>query len=132
MVIVLVYVDDLLITGNDAQLIDDTKHTLHSHFKIKDLGELKYFLGIEFLRSAAGIIMNQRKDALELIAELGLGNAKPSMTPLDCTQQLTSAEYDVEADMLFADDPKYQSLVGKLLYLTITRPDVTFAVQMLS
>lgn len=45
-VIILVYVDDLLITGNDAGLIEETKHTLHSHFKIKDLGELKYFLGI--------------------------------------------------------------------------------------
>lgn len=130
MVIVLVYVDDLLLTGNDAGLIEETRHTLHSHFKIKDLGELKYFLGIEFMRSTEGIVMNQRKYALELVAEVGLGNAKPQMTPLDCSQKLTSVEFD--PDTLYEDIPRYQRLVGKLLYLTITRPDISFAVQLLS
>lgn len=129
-VIVLVYVDDLLLTGNDAELIEETKLTLHSHFKIKDLGELKYFLGIEFMKSNEGIVMNQRKYALELIAEAGLGNAKPYMTPLDCTQKLTSAEF--EPDALYEYVSKYQRLVGKLLYLTLTRPDIAFAVQLLS
>lgn len=129
MVIVLVYVDDLLLTGNDAGLIEETRHTLHSHFKIKDLGELKYILGIEFLRST-GIVMNQRKYALELVAEAGLGNAKPQMTPLDCSQKLTSVEVDPGA--IYEDISRYQRLVGKLLYLTITRPDISFAVQLLS
>lgn len=59
LVIILVYVDDLLITGNDTALIEEAKHTLHSHFRITDLGELKYFLGIEFMRSKEGILMNQ-------------------------------------------------------------------------
>lgn len=129
-VIVLVYVDDLLITGNNAELIAATKHTLHCHFKIKDLGELKYFLGIEFMRSNEGIVMNQRKYALELIAEAGLGDAKPHMTPLDCNQRLTSVEVDPEA--LYEDATQYRRLVGKLLYITVTRPDIAFAVQMLS
>lgn len=128
--IILVYVDDLLITGNDAALIEEAKHTLHSHFKIKDLGELKYFLGIEFMRSKEGILMNQRKYALELIAEAGLGNAKPSMTPLDCSQRLTSMEF--AEDIPFPDVARYQRLVGKLLYLTNTRPDISFVVQLLS
>ena len=60
-----VYVDDLLITGNDYALIQETKQILHLHFKIKDLGELRYFLGIEFFQSEQGIVMNQRKYALE-------------------------------------------------------------------
>lgn len=75
--IVLVYVDDLLITGNDPALIQETKQVLHSHFKIKDLRELKYFLGIEFCRSAQGILLNQRKYALELVSETGLAGSKP-------------------------------------------------------
>ncbi|MDV3192372.1 MAG: reverse transcriptase domain-containing protein, partial [Candidatus Phytoplasma australasiaticum] len=87
----------------------------HSHFKIKDLGELKYFLGIEFLRSSKGIVMNQRKYALELIAEAGLGTVKPHMTPLDCNQKLTSVEY--AADTLYEDVSRYQRLIEKMLYL---------------
>lgn len=55
LVIVLVYMDDLLITGNDYTLIQETKQILHHHFKIKDFGELRYFLGIEFCRSKEGI-----------------------------------------------------------------------------
>ena len=134
-VIVLVYVDDILVTGNYVNLIEETKHVLHSYFKIKDLGELKYFSGIEFLRSNKGIVMNQRKYALEMISEVGLAAAKPVMTPLECNMKLTSVEFDegsVTTDDLFPDINKYQRLVGKLLYLTNTRPDIAFAVQSLS
>ena len=60
-------------------MIEETKYVLHVHFKIKDLGELKYFLGIEFLRSNKGIMMNQRKYSLELISEVGLAAAKPAL-----------------------------------------------------
>ncbi|XP_015168858.1 uncharacterized mitochondrial protein AtMg00810-like [Solanum tuberosum] len=134
-VIILVYVDDLLITGNDATLIEETKHVLHSNFKIKDLRELKYFLGIEFLRSNQGIVMNQRKYALELISEVGLAGAKTAPTPLECNMKLTSVEFDEgtnNSDALFTDVTQYQRLVGKLLYLTNTRLDIAFAVQSLS
>lgn len=67
LVIILVYVDDLLITGNDEMLIAEAKHVLHQKFRLNDLGELKYFLGIEVLRSKKGIILNQRKYVLEII-----------------------------------------------------------------
>lgn len=60
------YVDDILVTGNSLHMIQDTKMKLHKSFKIKDLGELRYFRGIEFSRSLKGILMNQRKYALEL------------------------------------------------------------------
>jgi len=75
MVIILVYVDDMMITGNDINLIQETKRTLQSSFKMKDLGELKYFLGIEFARSQKGIVMHQRKYTLEIISEAGLSAA---------------------------------------------------------
>lgn len=76
--IILVYVDDMLITGNNLKIIEATKKNLHAAFKIKDLGELRYFLGIEFSRWRRGILMNQRKYALELIGDLGLSVSKPT------------------------------------------------------
>ena len=66
MVLVLVYVDDMLVTGSTFHLIEETKDHLKQAFKIKDLGELRYFLGIEFARSKQGILMHQRKYALDL------------------------------------------------------------------
>lgn len=79
--------------------------------------------------------MNQRKYALELVAEAGLGNAKPVMTPLESNVKLTSTKYDedtLSSDVLYEDVGRYQRLVGKLLYLTITRPNIAFVVQSLS
>ncbi|XP_015089726.1 uncharacterized protein LOC107032655 [Solanum pennellii] len=79
--------------------------------------------------------MNQRKYALEMISEVGLAAAKPVMTPLECNMKLTCVEFDEGSainDDLFPDINKYQRLVGKLLYLTNTRSDISFAVQCLS
>lgn len=74
-IVILVYVDDMLITCGDMNLIESTKKDLQQFFKIKDLGELKYFWGIEFSRSHTRILMNQRKYTLELIADLGMSVA---------------------------------------------------------
>lgn len=89
-VVILVYVDDLLITGSNVTLIKEAKNVLNQNFKMKDLGELRFFLGIEFARSDEGILMNQRRYALELISECGSGGAKPVTTPLVQNQKLTS------------------------------------------
>ncbi|XP_049397448.1 uncharacterized mitochondrial protein AtMg00810-like [Solanum stenotomum] len=130
LVIVLVYVDDLLITGNDSILIQETKQVLHHHFKINDLGELRYFMGIEFCRSDQEIIMNQRKYALELISDAGLSGCRPSSTLLECIMKMISADFRQDATTeLFTDVNRYQSLIGKLLYLINTRPDIAFSVQ---
>uniref|UniRef100_A0A3Q7GUG7 Reverse transcriptase Ty1/copia-type domain-containing protein n=1 Tax=Solanum lycopersicum TaxID=4081 RepID=A0A3Q7GUG7_SOLLC len=134
--VILVYVDDMLIAGNDLVLIEHTKQELHARFKIKDLGILRYFLGIEFGTSDKGILMNQRKYALELIEEMGLVAAKPSWTPLDINLKLTNTLLDkamnITHDQVLADKDPYQRLIGRLLYLTLTRPDIGFAVQILS
>lgn len=71
-VMILVYVDELVITRNDSYLIQETRTMLHNGFKIKDLGKLKFFHEIEFSRSKKGILMNQRRYALELISETEL------------------------------------------------------------
>ena len=137
LVVVLVYVDDLLITGNDSNMIHETKAALQHAFKIKDLGELRYFLGLEFARSDSGILIHQRKYTLELLADMGLSGAKPVSTPMEMNLKLTSTEYDDHMDSshndtLLEDPASYQRLIGRLLYLTTTRPDISFAVQCLS
>ncbi|XP_070006057.1 uncharacterized mitochondrial protein AtMg00810-like [Nicotiana sylvestris] len=103
---------------------------------MKDLRDLKYFLGIEVLRSKSGVILNQRKYVLELIFELGLSGAKPASTPLESNLKLTIIEFDAATratdDTLLEDVNLYQRLVGKLMYVTITSPDISYAVQTLS
>ncbi|XP_069146172.1 uncharacterized mitochondrial protein AtMg00810-like [Solanum lycopersicum] len=136
MIVILVYVDDLLITGNSSRMVQEAKDTLHKNFKIKDLGSLKYFLGIEILKSKEGLLLNQRKYALQLISEAGLSGAKTVSTPLEFNQKLTSVEFDQHTggsdDAELEDVTAYQRLIGKLLYLTIARPDICFSVQVLS
>ena len=139
LVLILVYVDDLLITGSSSQLIQATKLMLNTHFKIKDLGEMRYFLGLEIARSKDGIMVSQRKFALDLISDFGLAGTKPVGTPLEVNQRFTSQDFDMSyeaqdthEDIVLDDPTGYQKLVGKLLYLTMTRPDISYAVQNLS
>ncbi|XP_060202885.1 uncharacterized protein LOC132631316 [Lycium barbarum] len=143
---VVVYVDDMLVTGDNLEQILETKSALHKAFKMKDLGELKYFLGIEFAKANEDIVMHQNKYALELILETGLSAAKLAITPMDTTIKLTTKEYDEHCkhsteqgneytdqnDEELADIGAYQRVIGKLLYLTVTRPDISYSVQKLS
>jgi hypothetical protein len=82
-VVVLVYVDDLIIGGNDHATINNFKDYLHTCFHMKDLGKLKYFLGVEVARSNSGIFLCQRKYALDIIKETGLLGSKPLSTPME-------------------------------------------------
>jgi hypothetical protein len=81
--ILLICVDDILITGNDHVNIAAIKQFLHKHFHIKDLGNLKYFLGIEVSTAKIGIFVSQRKYALEIIKDAGLAGAAPISTPME-------------------------------------------------
>lgn len=135
--VVLVYVDDMLITCSNLELVKDTKGTLQQAFKMKDLGEIKYFLGIEFARSEKGFLMHQRKYILELISKTKLAAAKPAVTPTNTNIKLTSRKYDEHQGISNSQDPcadqaSYQRLIGKLLYLTIIRPEIAYSVQSLS
>nr|XP_016462917.1 PREDICTED: uncharacterized mitochondrial protein AtMg00810-like [Nicotiana tabacum] len=107
---------------------------------MKDMRELKYFVGIEFARSNQGITMHQIKYALELISEVGLAATKPAITPIDVNIKLISKKYDdfigkaecSEEEDRLVDQASYQRLIGKLLYLIVTRLDIAFGVQTLS
>ncbi|XP_070020865.1 uncharacterized mitochondrial protein AtMg00810-like [Nicotiana sylvestris] len=103
---------------------------------MKDVGELKFFLGIEFLRYKEGILMNQRKYALELVSEMGLAGSRTTATPLEFNHKLSSLELDnflhtnetlVDKELEYRSS--YQRLIGRLLYLTMTRPNIAFVVQ---
>ncbi|KAL5785970.1 hypothetical protein ACOSQ2_008362 [Xanthoceras sorbifolium] len=122
----LIYVDDILITGNDPNSIAATKEFLHSNFRIKELGNLKYFLGIEVSTSKNGIFIFQRKYALEIITDAGLLGAAPIDTPMEKGLKLSD-----KSDLL-KDSSQYRRLVGRLIYLTVSRPDRTYAVHVLS
>ncbi|XP_056175262.1 uncharacterized mitochondrial protein AtMg00810-like [Syzygium oleosum] len=123
--------------GNDDSAIRNFEDYLHSTFHIKDLGPPKYFLGIEIARSDKGISLSQRKFVLEIISEAGLSGCRPAVIPIEQNVKLTTLEYDTSLsssneDPLLKDPSGYQRLVGKLIYLTMTRPDICYAVQILS
>lgn len=119
--------DDVLLTGNCYEEIQLVKAFLHSKFRIKDLGNLKYFLGLEVARSTKGICLTQRKYALELLTDAGLLGCKSVRTPMDSTLHLSQ-----HSGTPLDDPTSYRRLVGRLLYLTTTRPDLNYAVQQLS
>ncbi|KAB2632525.1 hypothetical protein D8674_028772 [Pyrus ussuriensis x Pyrus communis] len=124
--VVLVYVDDLIITGDNPEEIKELKHSLQQRFAIKDLGVLRYFLGIEMATSHKGFFLNQRKYVLDLLKEANMSDAKPVPTPLDIKLKV-----GLEGQSL-PNISYYQRLVGKLIYLTITRPDITYTVSIVS
>ncbi|XP_039167222.1 uncharacterized mitochondrial protein AtMg00810-like [Eucalyptus grandis] len=122
--------------GNDETAIGSLKKYLHATFHIKDLGAPKYFLGIEIARSNQRIYLSQRKFVLEIISEAGLSECKLAVIPIEQNAKLTTADFlggtSQNDDPILKDLTSYQKLIGKLIYLTITRPDISYAVQTLN
>ena len=126
-ILLIVYVDNIIITGDDKQGIDDLKRYLQNSFRNKELGKFHYFLGTELARSKEGIGLSQRKYVLDILEETGLLGSKPVETPMDPNVKL----YEDQGELL-SNPERYCRLVSKLNYLTITRPDISFAVSVLS
>lgn len=126
-VMLLVYVDDVIIAETSYSLIQEIKEFIHMKFQINDLGILKYFLGLELARSAASIFLNQQIYTLELLEESGFINCKPSSTPMERKHKSS-----LPSAPKLVDDLYYRRLVGKLIYLTITRPDLAYLIHFLS
>jgi hypothetical protein len=121
--ILIVYVDDIVITGDDLKEIGDLKA---QEFEVKDLGHLRYFLGIEVSRGSKGIFLSQRRYTLDLLTETGMIGSRPIATPIEQNHRLSCN------DGTHVDRERYQRLVGRLIYLSHTRPDIAFAVSVVS
>lgn len=126
-VALLVYVDNIIITVSDLFITEKLKKFLHSQFKLKDLGPLKYFLGLDIAWSAKGLFLSQRSYTLQLLENCGFLAYKPASLPMIPKAKLSSFEGD-----LLLDASSYVRFVGHLLCLTISRWDITFAVHKLS
>lgn len=121
------YVDDVIVIGTYLDGIKKLKSIFDEQFNIKNLGKLKYFLGIEVGRLKERIYICQRKYVIDLLTEVGLIGSKPLKIPLDQNLKLFKHK-----DELLSNPLIYRRLVGKLMYLTITRLDLPYYVQQLS
>jgi len=117
----------VVLIHNNIAGINALKAHLHSRFHIKDLGSLKYFLAFEVARSLHGLVLNKRNYCLDLISEAGILGCKHAPMPFDPFIKLHPNK-----GALLLDPSSFRCLIGRLLYLTYTRLDISFVVQQLS
>ncbi|XP_019184270.1 PREDICTED: uncharacterized protein LOC109179161 [Ipomoea nil] len=121
----LVYVDDIIMMGNDAALLSSLLDRLSTAFKIRDLGTPSFFLGIETLPVDGGLVLSQRRYMVDILNRAGMSDCKPLSTPASLTQSASPSSE------LYENLTQYRRLAGALQYLTITRPDLSYAVNRL-
>ena len=126
-IVIILYVDDLVIGGENLVEINKVKSLLSDKFEMTDMKELHYFLGIEVIRTPAGIIISQRHYILNLLYKFGMTECKSIATPLDRNLKL-----DADSGAKECEPTQYRQLIGSLIYLTITRPDLSYPVGLLS
>lgn len=122
----LIYVDDILITGNTTAGIARVLKMLAGRFSVKDAEQLNYFLGIEAHRTTQGLHLSQRKYILDLLHKYDMTNAKPVTTPM-----ASSPKLHLHSGTPLVDATKYRRLIGSLQYLQFTRLDIAYAVNKL-
>ncbi|KAG8497019.1 hypothetical protein CXB51_008248 [Gossypium anomalum] len=127
LLIVSLYVDDLLVTGSKDELIEDFKKQMQDIFEMTDLVLKTYFLGMEVNQGEQGIFISQQAFALKVLSKFSMSKCKPVSTPVALGEKLSST-----SEHNRVDERGYRSLVGCLLYLTATRPDILYAVGLLS
>ena len=125
-ILLVVYVDDIVIIGNDTVCISSRKSFLHGQFHTKDLRILKYFLGVELMRSKCRIFLSQRKYVLDLLSKTGKLAAK------SCHFLMAQSLHLTREGELFGNPERYRRLVGKLNYLTVTRLNIAYSVSFAS
>ncbi|XP_019054587.1 PREDICTED: uncharacterized protein LOC109115245 [Nelumbo nucifera] len=123
----IVYVDDVIVAGNDPLVISFLKAFLNEHFGIKDIGPPSFFLDLEVTRTDLGIFLSQEKYIRGILQDTGMIDFKPAPTPMECQRHFTDS-----SSPSLTDPTQYRQLVGRLVYLTIIRPDLCFAVNCLS
>ena len=124
MVYLLLYVDDIVLTASSDALLHSIIGQLHTEFAMTDLGVLHHFLGISVTRSSDGLFLSQWQYALDLLQRAGMSECHSTTTPVDCKSKLSATDGPP-----VTDPSEYRSIAGALQYLTLTRPDLAYAVQ---
>ena len=109
------------------QEIDSLKKQLRAEFEDKDLGKMRYFLGMEVVQSKEGLFISQRKYTLDLLKEIGMLGCRPTATPLEKNWIFGEINDDTPVEK-----ERYQRLVGKLIYLSLARPNIAYLVSGIS
>lgn len=125
--IVSLYVDDLIFTGNDACMFESFKKSMKIEFDMTDLGKMKYFLGVEIQQNSEGIYLSQKKYACELLEKFGLQNCNSVKNPI-----VPGFKLSKKGEGARIDATAYKQLIGSLMYITVTRPDLMYVVCLLS
>ena len=121
------YVNDIVITSSDSDSITQVKQHLCHHFQTKDLGKLRYFMGIEVAQSKDGILLSYRKYTMDILEEIGLLGVKPIDTPMNPNVKPLPNNGEPSSDL-----GRYRRLDGKLNYFRVTHLNISFAVNMVS
>ncbi|KAJ0452174.1 putative RNA-directed DNA polymerase [Helianthus annuus] len=124
---VCLYVDDIVYTSSSAKLIKEFKACMEQEFEMSDMGLLKLFLGLEVNQTPKGVFLSQKKYAKSLVSKFGMDGCKAEVTPMNANEKLF---LDDKADKV--DEVMFRSLVGGLIYLTHTRPDLAYSVSLIS
>jgi hypothetical protein len=127
LIILFLYVDDLILTSSDSKLLNHVKINLKKKFEMTDLGFLHYFLGLQVLQTNEGNFLSQSKYACDLLHRFHMDDCKPTPSPFQSGVKLTATYTSLEVDATL-----YRQFVGSLLYLTHTRPDISFFVGLVS
>ncbi|KAL8160151.1 hypothetical protein V2J09_001688, partial [Rumex salicifolius] len=125
--LVSLYVDDVMYTSSNEKLIREFKENMQAVFEMTDLGKMRFFLGVEVNQTANGVFICQKKYTREMLLTFGLLECNFVRNPIVPGEKLTLA-----GDGVLVDSTQYKQLIGSLLYLTNTRPDVMFVVGLLS
>ena len=123
LIIVQIYVDDIIFGSTCQDMCDDFAKIMHDEFEMSMMGELNFFLGLQIKQMEDGIFFNQSKYIKEMLKKFGLEESKPMKTPMSSDTKLTKEEACESVD-----STKYRGMIGSLLYLTASRPDIMFSV----
>nr|GEY95211.1 retrovirus-related Pol polyprotein from transposon TNT 1-94 [Tanacetum cinerariifolium] len=123
LIIVSLYVDDMIYTGSSMRLISEFKNSMMNMFDTTDLGELHYFLRLQISQTSAGIFMSQRKYIEDTLQKFNMTECKPAPIPMNINEKLQLLDGFKAANVKM-----FRSLIGRLIYLTHSRPDISFAV----
>ena len=126
-ILLLLYVDDMIITDDDLSGIQELKDFLSQQFEMEYLGHLNYFLGLEIIYSTNDLYITQAKYTSELLSRVGLTDSKTVDTPVELNAHLTPREGGRVRKPLY-NPSLYRRLVASLIYLTVTRPNISYVV----